>query len=191
MEDEQVPHGPRSQRASVGCVLCGVALGERHKHVVEAGGGRVRCACVACAGVFVRPGGASLRVVTRARRLAAAVDDADWRALRLPVAIASFRRSTSGAVSAHVPGPGGTTASRLADGAWAALRARHPALPAIEPEIEAVVLSRLDGADGAYLVSIDLCYRLAGILRARWRGIAGGEDARAALASFFAELQAP
>lgn len=172
------------------CEMCGVALGERHAHVVDAGGGRVRCACVACAGMFVRPSGAILRVVTRARRLEAAVDDADWRALGLPVAIAFFRRSASNAVSAHFPGPAGTTASPLADGAWAALRARHPGLPDIAPEIEAVLVSRLDGAEGAYLVSIDLCYRLAGILRARWRGVAGGEEARAAVAAFFAELEA-
>lgn len=172
------------------CEMCGVALAVRHDHVVDAGGGRVRCACVACAGVFVRPSCGIPRGVTRARRLDATVDDADWRALGVPIAIAFFRRAASGAVIAHVPGPAGTTASPLADGAWAALRARHSGLPDIAREIEAVLVSGLDGAEGAYLVSNDLYYRLAGILRARWRGVAGGEEARAAVAAFFAELEA-
>jgi hypothetical protein len=171
------------------CELCGIEIGERHEHVVEPGGGGVRCACIACGGRFAGADGRILRVVTGARRVDLALDDAEWRGLGLPVAVAFFRRSASGAVSAHFPGPAGTTAAPLDAGAWTALSARHPELPAIEPEVEALLVSRLEGAAGAYLVSIDLCYRLAGILRARWRGIAGGEEAHAAIAAFFAELE--
>jgi len=127
-------------------------------------------------------------VVTRARQVEASIGDDEWRALGLPVAVAFFRRSGAGELTAHFPGPAGITAAPVDGGAWTALRERHPALPEPEPEVEALLISRLPDAAGACLVSIDLVYQLAGMLRVRWRGIGGGEEARAAVAAFFREV---
>ena len=173
------------------CELCGIVIGERHEHLIAPGEERVRCACSACGGRVDGAGGGLHRVVTRARAIAVELDDDEWGALGVPVAMAYFRRAASGAVAAYFPGPAGTTASPLDAGVWHALAALHPELPELEPEVEALLMSRLPGASGAYLVSIDLCFQLAGVLLARWRGLAGGEEARAAVASFFNGLRRP
>ena len=173
------------------CELCGIVIGERHEHLIAPGDQRVRCACAACGGRFDDAGGGLRRVVTRARPIAVELDDDEWSALGVPVAIAYFRRAASGQVGAYFPGPAGTTASPLDAGVWHALSALHPQLPELEPEVEALLMSRLPGTSGAYLVSIDLCFQLAGLLLARWRGLAGGEEARAAVTSFFSGLRWP
>ena len=40
----------------------------------------------------------------------------------------------------------------------------------------------------AHLVPIDRCYELVGALRTAWRGFDGGQEARALLDAFFADL---
>ena len=45
-------------------------------------------------------------------------------------------------------------------------------------------------AGGAFLVPIDRCYELVGALRTVWRGFDGGQEARALLDAFFADLAA-
>ena len=42
----------------------------------------------------------------------------------------------------------------------------------------------------AHLVPIDRCYELVGLLRTAWRGFDGGQEARALLDAFFADLTA-
>jgi len=172
------------------CELCGAAIGERHDHLYEPAAGRLACACIACGGRFEGGGGRLVRVVTQARPIAVELDDDEWSALAVPVALAFFLRSASGVVNAYFPGPAGTTSSPLDDGVWLALSDLHAELPALAPDGQAVLVSRLAGASGAWVVSIDLCYQLAGMLRTRWRGISGGEEARAAVAAFFREVSA-
>ena len=46
------------------------------------------------------------------------------------------------------------------------------------------------GARRCYIVPIDLCYELVGVLRRCWRGFDGGEDARRALREYFARIEA-
>jgi hypothetical protein len=41
-----------------------------------------------------------------------------------------------------------------------------------------------------YIVPIDLCYQLVGLIRAEWRGFSGGTEAWAAIDRFFGELEA-
>jgi hypothetical protein len=42
----------------------------------------------------------------------------------------------------------------------------------------------------AHVVPIDRCYELVGLLRTAWRGFDGGQEARAVLDAFFADLPA-
>jgi hypothetical protein len=46
-----------------------------------------------------------------------------------------------------------------------------------------------DGGFECFLVPIDACYELTGIVRRRWRGFDGGEEARRDIDAFFGALR--
>ena len=94
---------------------------------------------------------------------------------------------------AFYPGPAGATESELPLGAWDRIVDANPVL--------AHARARRRGADRAdagpaaarcrrFLVPIDRCYELVGALRLVWRGFDGGQEARALLDAFFADLAA-
>ena len=41
-----------------------------------------------------------------------------------------------------------------------------------------------------YIVPIDTCYELVGLIRLKWKGLSGGEEVWQAIAEFFAGLRA-
>jgi hypothetical protein len=72
--------------------------------------------------------------------------------------------------------------------AWAQLVAGNPILAALEPDIEALLVNRVKGAREYYLAPIDRCYALVGLIRTKWRGLSGGDEAWKAIDGFFAGL---
>jgi hypothetical protein len=82
------------------------------------------------------------------------------------------------------PSPAGATECRLDLAAWARLSQAHPLLGAIEPDVEAALISRTDDAVEHFLVPIDACYELAGRMRMLWKGFDGGTEARQSIAEF-------
>jgi hypothetical protein len=118
--------------------------------------------------------------------------DAEWDALRLPIDMAFLFDSTpDGRPVALYPGPAGATESLLSLDAWGQLAASNPALADLEPDIEALLVNRLDGAREYYRVPIDCCFALVGLIRTRWGGLSGGADAWQAIRDFFAQLRNP
>ena len=51
-----------------------------------------------------------------------------------------------------------------------------PAIAAMMPDVEAVLLRHLDPGFTAHVTSIDVCYELVGIVREHWEGLHGGDD---------------
>jgi hypothetical protein len=132
-------------------------------------------------------GGRFKVVPTRRERLGDL--ELDWEALRLPVDIAFFfRDSAAGRVVALYPGPMGVTESLLRLEAWEEIEAANPVLAALCPDVEALLVDRALGARRHWIVPIDECYRLAGLIRMRWRGLTGGKDVWQAINGFFDEL---
>ena len=179
--------------AGEACELCGGPMAAEHRHVLDRRDRELRCACPACAILFATPaaGGGHYRLVPeRRRRLDGFVlDDVLWADLRLPVDIAFFvRESEAGRVAAYYPSPMGPTESLLALDAWAALEAANPVLASLEPDVEALLVDRARGARRQWLVPIDECYGLVGLIRTRWRGFTGGAEVWAALEDFFDRL---
>jgi len=168
------------------CELCAAPVGPRHEHVVDPARHEMKCACTACALLF--PDGARLlRVRPRAELLADfQLSDAQWDALRLPIGLAFFLRTAS-RVAAFYPGPAGATESLVSLEAWAEI-ARLNALE-LQPDVEALLVNRVGAAREHYLVSVDQCYRLVGILRRSWRGFSGGEEVWERIGQFFSELK--
>jgi hypothetical protein len=152
------------------------------------------CACRACVILLARPGagGRRFRLVPerRLRLDGFRLDDSAWEALRIPVDLAFFFRSTAaGRVVAAYPGALGVTESLLELDAWEEIEADNPVLAGLEPDVEALLVNRSRGRRQAFVVPIDDCYALAGIVRTRWRGLAGGGEVWKELDAFFGDLE--
>ena len=175
------------------CEMCGAPIAPEHRHLVEVASHRMLCACRACATLFDRGAASEGRyrlVPDRRLRLDdLELGDAAWEELRLPVDIAFFFRSSAvGRTLAFYPGPMGATESLLPLEAWRELEAANPVLAAMEPDVEALLVNRANGARRHWLVPVDECYALVGLIRTRWRGLSGGTEAWRAIGRFFDDL---
>jgi hypothetical protein len=175
------------------CELCGEPIPPEHKHVLEVATRDLRCACRACAILFDRPAAAEGRYkLVRDRRLRIEdleLDDLMWEQLRLPVDMAFFfYASTDERVVAYYPSPMGPTESLLDLSAWEELATANPILRTLDPDVEALLVNRVRGARQHWIVPIDECYALVGLIRAHWRGLTGGAEVWQEIARNFEAL---
>jgi Family of unknown function (DUF5947) len=176
------------------CDLCAEPLPERHRHLLDLESRKLLCACRACVVLFDREaaGGGHFRLLPEERRLLEGfeLDDALWNELLIPVDMAFFfRESTADRVVALYPSPMGATESLLELGAWDAIEAANPVLREMRPDVEALLVNRARGAREHWLVPLDVCFDLVGLMRRRWKGLGGGEEVWEALDGFFGELR--
>lgn len=176
------------------CELCAEALDDDHGHLVAPETRALLCACRACRLLFESPGASEGRyraVPRQPRRLeGAVVGDADWDTFQVPVGLAFFFRNAAlGRTVALYPSPAGATECALDPAAWTALCARAPALCALQPDVEALLVDRRTAVPRAFVVPIDACYALVGLMRRHWKGFDGGVEARRAVAGFFDDLE--
>jgi len=175
------------------CELCGTPLGPQHRHLLARASRELVCACRPCALLFDREGAGLGRYVPiperRLRLDGFALDDATWESLRVPVDMAFFFvHSELGRTVAFYPGPMGATESQLQLEAWAAIVAANPPLEALQPDVEALLVNRARGARSHWLVPIDDCYELVGLIRTTWRGLSGGREVWERIDGFFDQL---
>jgi hypothetical protein len=176
------------------CEMCATEVPAVHGHVADLDNATLACVCRACYLLFTESGAGGGRyrgvpdryLADPARPMAAA----EWESLQIPVGLAFFLRSSrSGETHAFYPSPAGATESTLDLAAWARLTAGYPLLAEAQPDTEAVLICRADAGVECYLVPIDACYELAGRMRLYWRGFDGGEQARAAITDFLADVR--
>ncbi|MGH7279079.1 MAG: DUF5947 family protein [Candidatus Rokuibacteriota bacterium] len=175
------------------CELCAAELGPAHEHLLDPGARQLRCSCVACGRLLCGTPGAPWKLVRhRVERLPhLRLTDEEWRMLALPIELAFFvRSSAAGRVMALYPSAGGTIESSLPLPAWDALVGANPLLADLQPDVEALLVNRTGRRRDHYLVSIDECYQLTGLMRLRWQGFGGGEEVWAEIGRFFADLDA-
>jgi hypothetical protein len=178
------------------CDLCATPIPDEHAHVVNVESRNLLCTCRACYLLFTSEGAAQgkFRAVPDRYLYAPsfAFGDAQWDALEIPVRIAFFFfNSLLGRVVAFYPSPAGATESQLPLEAWREVVQANPVLETLAPDLEALlVYGRRDrsGFD-CFLVPIDACYELTGVVRQRWRGFDGGEEAWREIAAFFTRLR--
>jgi Family of unknown function (DUF5947) len=191
---EVVQRGAAEREAELErCELCGEPIPAEHRHVLELATRDLKCACRACSLLFDRPEAAEGRYrLVGDRRLAVDdldLDDALWEELRLPVDMAFFfSSSTAGRVVAYYPSPMGPTESQLDLAAWALLEAANPVLRTLAPDVEALLVNRSLGARRHWIVPIEDCYALVGVIRTRWRGFTGGREVWREIGRFFEGL---
>jgi hypothetical protein len=61
-------------------------------------------------------------------------------------------------------------------------------LTELAPDLEALLVSRARGMREHWLVPIDDCYDLVGLIRTHWRGFDGGREVWIAINRFFDDL---
>ena len=174
------------------CDLCSAPLAPQHEHLVETGSRRLLCACQACAVLFSSQQNASFRRVPQfaVRLTDFQLTDAQWDSLLIPINLAFFfHNSSTGRTVAVYPSPAGATESLLELDAWQEIVAANPRLQALRPDVEALLVNRTTSEQEYYLVSIDRCYELVGLIRTNWKGLSGGPKVWEAIHLFFENLK--
>jgi hypothetical protein len=181
------------EAAAERCDLCGLPIPSEHRHLLDLTQRELMCACQACSVLFASDAASAghYRLVgdRRLRIDDLELDDAAWDELRLPVDMAFFfRNSAAGRVQAFYPSPMGPTESLLELDAWAELEQANPVLSTLAPDVEALLVNRVRGARGHWIVPISECYALVGLIRTRWRGFTGGAEVWKEIGRFFDDL---
>jgi hypothetical protein len=160
--------------------------------LVEPAKRRLLCVCRACAALLGNRDDNRYREVPEAVRQLEnfCMTDSDWEAFGIPIGLAFFVHSTPDKrIVAFYPGPAGPTESLLDLQAWARLVASNPLLAELEPDSEALLVNRVRNAREYFQAPIDRCYALVGLIRTKWRGLSGGDEAWTAIDGFFAGLR--
>jgi hypothetical protein len=175
------------------CELCNAPIPSTHRHLLEVSSRELMCACRPCSLLFDRGGSGNGRyklIPERRLRLEDfAMSDMAWEELRIPVDMAFFFHSGAAErVLAYYPGPMGPVESQLGLDAWEQLEAANPVLAELEEDVEALLVNRVRGARQHWIVPIDECYALVGLIRTRWRGLSGGTEVWGEITAFLEGL---
>ena len=118
------------------------------------------------------------------------ITEAQWNALSLPILLAFLFHSTpAGKAVAMYPSPAGAMQSLLPLTSWETMMVENAALAEMQPDVEALLINRLEGAGEYYIAPIDICFELSGLIRLHWRGLSGGEKVWGEIRSFFERLK--
>jgi Family of unknown function (DUF5947) len=183
-----------AEAAQEHCELCSEPIPPDHRHLLEVSTREMMCVCRPCSILFDREAASEGRYrLVPDRRLFLEdfeMSDAQWESLRVPVDMAFFFYSTPAErVVAFYPSPMGPTESLLKLNTWEELERCNPALGRMERDVEALLVNRVRGAREHFLVPIDECYSLVGLIRTRWRGLSGGREVWEEIGRFFEELK--
>lgn len=202
---------PREAQEQKHCELCSEPIPpSRHRHLLDLSSRQVTCACNACALLFQDDRASQFaesefKLIPRDARALPDfhMTDVQWNRLSIPINLAFFFYRTpaedapdeKGAaekddteVAALYPSPAGATESLLPLDAWETLASENPALEEMKPDVEALLVNRVDEAEEYYIAPIDTCYELVGLIRLHWRGFSGGQEVWEEIEAFFERL---
>ena len=172
--------------------MCARPIASLHSHVVNVESRAILCACRPCYLLFTSGGAGKHRAIPE--RYVHVPDlvggQAWWDSAGIPVRMAFvFTNSELDAPVAFYPSPAGATECLLALESWSQLLADNPALADVAPDVEALLINQTDEGFEGFLVPIDACYRLVGVVKLNWKGFDGGTEAWREIDAFFADLR--
>jgi hypothetical protein len=176
------------------CDMCNDVIPDEHSHVVNIETRTLMCTCRGCYLLFTAEGAAQgkFRCVPERYLYDSSFDlsTQQWDELQIPVKLAFFfHNSTMGRFVAFYPSPAGATESLLDLETWSEILQSNPRLATPEPDVEALLVNKTESGFECFLVPIDVCYELVGIVRLKWKGFDGGEEAWTGIDSFFESLR--
>ncbi|HVK21124.1 MAG TPA: DUF5947 family protein [Actinokineospora sp.] len=177
------------------CEMCGEMIGEEHGHVTNVETRALLCTCRGCYLLFTPrgAGGSKFRAVPDRYQYISSLPEGGplWDTAGIPVKMAFFfANSDMERTVAFYPSPAGATESLLSLDAWSDLVAANDWLTDMVPDVEALLIVKQDERFEGFLVPIDACYQLVGLVRTHWRGFDGGTDAWRHIDGFFDSLRA-
>ena len=183
------------------CELCSEGIPAQHRHLLELSRHTLICVCHPCSILFSDTGAGHGKYRLIPSRYLLLSDfqmmDEQWDNLMIPVnMVYIFHNTVVNRVMAFYPSPAGAMESMLSLEGWDELVMSNPILSELEPDVEALLINRVQNKGGRenyrehYIVPIDACYELVGLIRLRWKGLSGGEEVWKAIAEFFAGLRA-
>jgi hypothetical protein len=194
-QEEAEKKEAKEAEAAERCDLCGAFIppDPDHRHLMEVATREIQCVCRPCSILFDNEAASEGRYRIVPDRLLNLEDfemsDAQWESLRVPVDMAFFFYNTPAEkVVAYYPSPMGPTESLLELETWEELERNNPALKEMERDVEALLVNRARGANEHFLVPMDECYKLVGLIRTRWRGFSGGREVWDDITRFFEDL---
>jgi hypothetical protein len=187
----------RKRKVAERCEMCALELNAEHEHLVEPVNRKLICACQACAILFEAQSGAKYKRVPREVLFLREfqLSDAQWDGLMVPIEMAFFFRSSpQEKMIALYPSPAGPTESLLSLDTWADIVQMNPVLEKMQADVTALLVNRVGHVRGAapaeyFLVPIDECYKLVGLIRTHWRGLSGGTEVWREIGGFFSGLK--
>src|SRR5829696_2906194 len=193
-EEESEKAAKAAEAAQEYCDLCGEPIPSEHRHLLEVSTREIMCSCRPCSILFDSEAASEGRYrLVPDRRLFLEdfeMGDVQWESLRIPVDMAFFFYSTPAErVVAFYPSPMGPTESLLKLSSWEELERCNAVLKGMERDVEALLINRVRGARGHFLVPMDECYSLVGLIRMHWRGLSGGREVWEKIERFFEELR--
>ena len=173
------------------CDFCSVALSPHHRHLLEVSNRKIVCSCDACALRFENIANSRFKLIPRESRTLSNfhISDSEWDDLALPIGLVFiFQNGSTGRPMAIYPSPAGATESLLSLESWQNITAKNPCLEELKPDVEALLINRVGNARDYFIVPIDACFELVGLIRKNWRGLSGGEKVWAEIKTFFTRL---
>src|ERR687886_2058895 len=193
-DEESEKAAKAAEDAQEYCDLCGEPIPPEHRHLLEVSTREIMCACRPCSILFDSEAASEgrFRLIPDRRLFLEGFEmtDAQWESLRIPVDMAFFFYSTPAErVVAFYPSPMGPTESLLKLSTWEELEESNPVLKGMERDVEALLVNRARGAREYFLVPLDECYGLVGLIRMHWKGFSGGREVWEEIDRFFEALR--
>lgn len=180
----------RQAEPSERCDFCHAGIAEDHRHLLNIETSRLICACQPCALLFSAETSSKYKTVPRRVKVLNdfQLNDIEWDRLQIPINLAFFFTSTkAGRVVVIYPSPAGPTESLLDLGLD--LESQNNSIfQQLEPDVEGLLVNRVADQRQYFIVPIDACYELVGVIRSHWHGLSGGKEMWREVDRFFTHL---
>ncbi len=172
------------------CDFCSKPIPSDHKHFADLKNMKFMCSCEMCAVLQAEKGKYQPLPERYLYLKDFSLPEEIWLQLKIPVNMAFIvYNSEREQPIAFYPSPAGATESELYLESWSTLKQKNPILNDMEADLEGFMINRLDQPHEHFIVPIDYCYKLIGLIRVTWQGMHGGKEMQESVSQFFNELK--